>query len=106
MITGANKGIGLETARQLASHGVTVILTARDEKKGIGAVEFLHQVGFSNVVFHQLDVRDYASVASLAHFIQNQFGKLDILGKKKKTSNTDATLISLDRLLEPCCGYR
>ncbi|XP_038977784.1 (+)-neomenthol dehydrogenase-like isoform X1 [Phoenix dactylifera] len=79
VVTGANKGIGLETARQLASHGVTVILTARDEKRGTDAVESLHQVGFSNVVFHQLDVRDPASVASLAHFIQNQFGKLDIL---------------------------
>lgn len=79
VVTGANKGIGLETARQLASHGVTVILTARDEKKGTDAVESLHHVGFSSVVFHQLDVRDPASVASLANFIENQFGKLDVL---------------------------
>lgn len=79
VVTGANKGIGLETVRQLCREGVTVILTARDEKRGKDATASLHESGFTNVVFHQLDVRDPASVASLAKFIKHEFNKLDIL---------------------------
>ncbi|KAL5565594.1 hypothetical protein UlMin_028758 [Ulmus minor] len=80
VVTGANKGIGLETVRQLASNGITVVLTARDEKRGLEAVEKLKQLGLSGkVLFHQLDVADPASVASLPDFIKTQFGKLDIL---------------------------
>ncbi|XP_077240125.1 short-chain dehydrogenase/reductase 1-like [Tasmannia lanceolata] len=79
VVSGANKGIGFETVRQLANEGVVVVLTARDEKRGIEAVAELKKSGLSNVVFHQLDVKDPISVASLAKFIQTQFGKLDIL---------------------------
>ncbi|KAJ0052546.1 hypothetical protein Pint_00383 [Pistacia integerrima] len=79
VVTGANKGIGFEICRQLASNGIIVVLTARDEKRGIEAVEKLKASGFDNVVFHQLDVADNASIHSLANFIRNQFGKLDIL---------------------------
>ncbi|XP_024160844.1 (+)-neomenthol dehydrogenase [Rosa chinensis] len=80
VVTGSNKGIGFETVRQLASNGITVVLTARDEKRGLEAVEKLHESGLSGqVVFHQLDVADPASIASLAQFIKTQFGKLDIL---------------------------
>ncbi|VVA30053.1 PREDICTED: (+)-neomenthol dehydrogenase [Prunus dulcis] len=79
VVTGGNKGIGLEISRQLGSNGVGVILTARDEKRGTEAVEKLKASGFSDVVFHQLDVTDQTSIASLADFLQTQFGKLDIL---------------------------
>ncbi|KAJ4953782.1 hypothetical protein NE237_030614 [Protea cynaroides] len=79
VVTGGNKGIGFGICRQLASDGVTVVLTARDEKRGAEAVEGLKGSGFSNVVFHQLDVTDSASIASLATFIKTHFGKLDIL---------------------------
>ncbi|XP_020260468.1 salutaridine reductase-like [Asparagus officinalis] len=79
VVTGANKGIGLEICRQLASQGVTVVLTARDEGRGTEAVEKLKNSEVSDVLFHQLDVADPASVASLANFIKTQFGKLDIL---------------------------
>ena len=79
VVTGANKGIGLETVRQLAAQGVRVVLTARDEQRGIQATSSLHKLGFSNVIFHQLDVVDPASIRSLADFIRHQFGKLDIL---------------------------
>ncbi|VVA39330.1 Hypothetical predicted protein [Prunus dulcis] len=83
VVTGANKGIGLETVRQLASNGFTVVLTARDEKRGLEAAEKLKESGLSGqVVFHQLDVANPATVASLADFIKTQFGKLDILGVK------------------------
>ncbi|XP_021817056.1 uncharacterized protein LOC110759314 [Prunus avium] len=80
VVTGANKGIGLETVRQLASNGFTVVLTARDEKRGLEAVEKLKESGLSGqVVFHQLDVANPTTVASLAEYIKTQFGKLDIL---------------------------
>ncbi|KAI3444586.1 hypothetical protein Pfo_001251 [Paulownia fortunei] len=80
VVTGANKGIGLEICRQLASRGITVVLTARDEKRGLEAVEELKGSSLSGcVIFHQLDVTDLASIASLAEYIRSQFGKLDIL---------------------------
>ncbi|KAJ7002292.1 (+)-neomenthol dehydrogenase-like [Populus alba x Populus x berolinensis] len=58
VVTGSNKGIGLEICRQLASKGVLVVLTARDEERGLEAVKSLKVSGFSDVVFHQLDVVD------------------------------------------------
>ncbi|XP_027348877.1 (+)-neomenthol dehydrogenase-like [Abrus precatorius] len=80
VVTGANKGIGFEICKQLASKGITVVLTARDEKRGLEAVEKLKESGLSDhVVFHQLDVTDPKSIESLANFIKTQFGKLDIL---------------------------
>ncbi|KAG6666803.1 hypothetical protein CIPAW_01G057500 [Carya illinoinensis] len=80
VITGANKGIGLELCRQLALKGIMVVLTARNEKRSVEAVEKLKEFGLSDrVVFHQLDVTDTTSVASLADFIKTRFGKLDIL---------------------------
>lgn len=80
VVTGANKGIGLEICRQLASNGVMVVLTARNEEKGMEAVDNLKRSGLSNfVIFHQLDVVDKSSIASLANFVKSHFGKLDIL---------------------------
>ncbi|CAL5340085.1 unnamed protein product [Camellia sinensis] len=80
VVTGSNKGIGFEICRQLASKGIIVVLTARDEKKGFEALEKLKSDGLSDhVVFCQLDVADPSSVASLADFIKSKFGRLDIL---------------------------
>ncbi|KAJ8441539.1 hypothetical protein Cgig2_026340 [Carnegiea gigantea] len=81
VVTGANKGIGLEVSRQLASQGVVVILTARNESRGRKALVNLRKLGIpsDNLEFHQLDVTDPSSIASLADFINAKFGKLDIL---------------------------
>ncbi|KAL3349014.1 hypothetical protein AABB24_022258 [Solanum stoloniferum] len=82
VVSGGNKGIGLEICRQLASKGIVVILTARDEKKGNEAViNTLKMYGHSNynVIFHQLDVTDISSIVTLKDFIKDRFGKLDIL---------------------------
>ncbi|CAL5397882.1 unnamed protein product [Camellia sinensis] len=80
VVIGSNKGIGFEICRQLASKGIIVVLTARDEKKGFEALEKLKSDGLSDhVVFCQLDVVDPSSVASLAEFIKSKFGRLDIL---------------------------
>jgi (+)-neomenthol dehydrogenase len=80
VVTGGNKGIGLEVCRQLAGNGVTVVLTARDETRGAAAVEKLRgELGLSNVIFHQLEITDAPSIARLAGFLTTRFGKLDIL---------------------------
>ena len=78
IVTGANRGIGFETVRQLALIGVKVILTARDEKKGLQAYEILKKQT-SNVFFHQLDVTDHDGIKKLYDFVQEEFGRLDIL---------------------------
>ena len=86
VVTGANKGIGIETVRQLATvPGMTVVLTARNERRGLEAAASLRDFhGLSNVIFHQLNVQDPNSIASWAEFIANQFGRLDILVRRKK----------------------
>src|SRR4051812_1619788 len=82
VVTGSNKGIGLETVKRLASNGVKVVLTARNQKRGVQAFEKLKkEFGFccNLVVFHQLDVTDPFSISSLVEFVRDQFGRLDIL---------------------------
>lgn len=78
VITGANKGIGFETARQLSVAGIKIILTARDEKRGQHATDVLAKEG-RDVVFHQLDVTDQDSVGRLREHVEGKYGKLDIL---------------------------
>ena len=81
-MTGANKGIGLEIVKQLASAGIKVVLTARNEERILHAMEKIKASALSHLVmFHQLDVADATSVASLADFIKSKFAKLDILVK-------------------------
>ena len=79
VVTGGNKGIGLEVCRQLAVAGVAVVLTARDEARGAAAAERLREQGLPDVLFHQLDITDAPSIARLADFLMTRCGKLDIL---------------------------
>ncbi|PWA37060.1 glucose/ribitol dehydrogenase [Artemisia annua] len=79
VVTGGNRGIGFEICRQLALKGVEVILTSRNQDGGVKAVEKLNISGLTNVVFHQLDIKDPSSIACLAKFIETRFKKLDIL---------------------------
>ena len=77
VITGANRGIGRELARQLAAAGHTVILTARDRDQARLAAGELASAG--DVIAHQLDVTDPGSAASLAAFLQERWQRLDVL---------------------------
>ena len=78
LVTGANKGIGLETARQLGQLGATVLLGARDLAKGEQAAALLCGEGFSAQAV-KLDVAHYADHAAVYELIEKQFGRLDIL---------------------------
>jgi NAD(P)-dependent dehydrogenase (short-subunit alcohol dehydrogenase family) len=78
IVTGAYRGLGLETCRQLAAKGYAVVLTARREKEGRAAAEVLRREGLE-VSFHLLDVKDEESIAGLVSFILDTFGRLDVL---------------------------
>jgi NAD(P)-dependent dehydrogenase (short-subunit alcohol dehydrogenase family) len=79
LVTGGNRGLGLQIVRQLAKEGLTVVLTARDPDKGVEALELLKAEGLHTVVFHQLDVTNSVSVEELANWLRKEFGGLDIL---------------------------
>ncbi|KAL5727558.1 (+)-neomenthol dehydrogenase [Ranunculus cassubicifolius] len=79
VVTGGNKGIGFVICKQLASNGIYVILTARDEKRGTKAVASLKESGLSDVVYHQLDIKDSSSILRFTDFVTTHFKKLDIL---------------------------
>jgi NAD(P)-dependent dehydrogenase (short-subunit alcohol dehydrogenase family) len=78
VVTGAYRGLGLETCRQLGAQGYTVILTARREAEGRAAAEGLQAQGL-DVRFHALDVTDQVSIEQLAAFIRDTFARLDVL---------------------------
>lgn len=80
VVTGANKGIGYEIARQLAHNGLTTVITARDETRGNNAVASLkREVGSNRIAFHPLDVRSEDSATKFAHWLQQTYGGTDIL---------------------------
>jgi NAD(P)-dependent dehydrogenase (short-subunit alcohol dehydrogenase family) len=78
LITGANRGIGFETARQLGAQGIKVLVGARSEEKGKEAESTLKSEGF-DAEFIFLDVDDAASHKSAAKYVEENFGRLDIL---------------------------
>ena len=78
VVTGANKGIGLEIARQLGREGITVFLGARDALRGRAAAEKLRAEGLDARPL-PLDVTDDASVSAAAAFLEKSEGRLDIL---------------------------
>ena len=59
LITGANKGVGFETARQLLENGYYVFIGSRNMDNGKSAVQILNEEGFENVEAIQLDVSDF-----------------------------------------------
>ena len=78
LISGANKGIGLEAARQLGKQGITVLIGARDLTKGKAAAAELKKEGIDAQAV-KLDVVHAADIKAVAEKIEKEFGKLDIL---------------------------
>jgi NAD(P)-dependent dehydrogenase (short-subunit alcohol dehydrogenase family) len=83
IVTGANRGIGREIARQLASLGYRVILTSRDELKGKQAIDELKQeLGAKmpgDFIHHQLDVTNCESIKRLRDFVLSEYAAADVL---------------------------
>lgn len=75
LVTGANKGLGKQVAKELVGHGYVVLLGSRDLSNGQRAAE---EIGEGTVAI-QLDVTDVQSIASAAERITSEFGRLDLL---------------------------
>ena len=78
LVTGANRGLGLEISRQLGKLGICVVLGVQDAIYGVQSEESLRSEGI-DAVFHQLDVTDINSIQSVVQLVQMRLGRLDIL---------------------------
>ena len=78
VVTGSNRGIGLEICRQLAARGAQVVLTARKRAAGDAAVKKLAAQKLA-ATFQLLDVTDGNSIVALRDFLQDSYGHLDVL---------------------------
>jgi NAD(P)-dependent dehydrogenase (short-subunit alcohol dehydrogenase family) len=84
LVTGANQGIGLQIAKDLAAQGFTVLVGSRNVERGEAAAK---DVG-PDAHALQLDVTDQASVSAAAERVRNEFGRLDVLIQNAAISNT------------------
>jgi NAD(P)-dependent dehydrogenase (short-subunit alcohol dehydrogenase family) len=99
LVSGGNRGIGLEVCRQLNERGYTVVMGSRDGEKGRVAAEGLEW----NAIPQQLDVADAGSVDRMAAFLEDEFGRLDILVNNAGISNDEGQRgadADLDRVKE------
>lgn len=78
LVTGANKGIGFETAKKLALQNIKVLLGARNENEGKRAEETLRSLSL-DVTYIKLDVSCSADIENVRNLIENNYGSLDIL---------------------------
>lgn len=75
LVTGANQGVGLQVAKELVAHGLTVLVGARNWERGKAAAASMGE----GAVAIQIDVTDRASIAEAAKRIETEFGRLDVL---------------------------
>jgi NAD(P)-dependent dehydrogenase (short-subunit alcohol dehydrogenase family) len=78
LVTGANKGIGFETAKQLAQHNIKVLLGARNETEGKKAEAALRGLSL-DVTYIKLDISDSTDIENVKNYIEGEYGALDIL---------------------------
>ena len=100
-ITGANRGIGFETAKGLGESGITVIIGVRDITKGLAAAKQLHELGIKAEAIHY-DAAQAKSADAVYEYFDNNFGKLDILVnnagilKESLVGGNDSSTVSQD----------
>ena len=78
LVTGANKGIGFETAKQLAERNIKVLLGARNEAEGKKAEDVLRKLSL-DVTFVKLDISNSVDIQNIKSYIESNYGVLDIL---------------------------
>ncbi|MBV6646538.1 MAG: SDR family oxidoreductase [Cyclobacteriaceae bacterium] len=78
LVTGANKGLGFETAKQLAGHDIKVLIGTRDHTAGNKACDELKEINL-DVDFLQVDVSNEESIIKAKEEVEKSFGRLDIL---------------------------
>lgn len=78
LVTGANKGLGKETVRQLAARGANVVLGSRDLRLGEAAAAELAEAGITAIPV-RLDVTDAGSVQDVADWLETEYARLDVL---------------------------
>ena len=91
LVTGANQGVGLQVAKELAANGLTVLLGSRSFERGEAAAK---EIGPGAIAL-QLDVTDRVSIADAAERIRMEFGRLDLLVQNAAISNTRKSNLSL-----------
>jgi NAD(P)-dependent dehydrogenase (short-subunit alcohol dehydrogenase family) len=96
LVTGANKGLGLEIARQLGQQGIAVVLGARQGKAEAAAAELRAQGLDAHAV--ELDVTNAADIAALPPFFEDTFGRLDILVNNAGVQLDEGPEVSPDTL--------
>ncbi len=89
LVTGGNRGIGLEACRQLAESGMNVVLAARDPKRGEQAARKLRDEGL-NVAYERLDVTDSQSVADCVRRLADAGTEIDVLVNNAGVYPTEA----------------
>jgi NAD(P)-dependent dehydrogenase (short-subunit alcohol dehydrogenase family) len=94
LITGGNKGIGFEVAKQMAQLGYYVYLGSRDEQNGLSAINKLKTAGLINIEFLKIDVSDLDSVRQAVSALQSKIDALDILINNAAIAGTQPQNIS------------
>ena len=79
LLTGANKGIGFETAKQLAQLGYYVYLGSRDKAKGLEAIKKLSELGISHAAAIEIDVANFDSIKQARKELESTIEQLDVL---------------------------
>ena len=92
LVTGANQGVGLQVAKELVAHGLTVLVGSRNLERGDVAAK---EIGPGAIAL-QIDVTDQASITAAAERIHEEFGRLDLLVNNAGISNTSKGNLSLE----------
>ena len=96
LVTGANQGVGRQVAKELAAHGLTVLVGSRNLQRGEEAAA---DIGAGATAI-QLDVTDGTSIAAAAERIGKEFGRLDLLVNNAGISNTTKGSLSMAEYVE------